>query len=128
MVGIAGSTHNPNGLECGPWALMKKLGQGHPPPNAAQTRSGWRSSFVVVMTLLKTKMELHRLKHKSRQMRGGHDQTVEEQRADSTVTHLTRGRGGIPSGIPLGHMATPEWLWRSRVGPGGTDVLRRDVW
>ena len=58
-------------------------------------------------------------------MRRGHDQMVEERRADSAVTHWTRRGGGIPSGIPPGHMATPEWLWRSDVDPGRTDALRR---
>lgn len=30
MVGLTGSTHHPDGLECGQRALMTKLGEGHP--------------------------------------------------------------------------------------------------
>ena len=40
---------------------MEKLGESHPPPISVMARSGWRSSYVVVTTLLGTKMEINRL-------------------------------------------------------------------
>ena len=57
MASLAGSIHPHSGVNAVDGEVMEKLGQGHPPPGAAMVRSGWRSSYVAIATLLKTKME-----------------------------------------------------------------------
>ena len=44
---------------------MTKLGEDHPPPSVAMARSRWCNSFVVVITLLGTKMENIGARHRS---------------------------------------------------------------
>ena len=48
---------------------MTSQWEGHPPPSAKMARSGWRSSFVIVPTLLRTKMEFERSRLRSRRMK-----------------------------------------------------------
>ena len=40
--------------------VMAKMGEGYPPPGAAMARIGWRSSCVIIATLLGMKMEKYR--------------------------------------------------------------------
>ena len=50
---------------------MTKLGEGHPPPGASMVKSRWRSSYVAVATLLRSKMESIVTRHRSRRMKLG---------------------------------------------------------
>ena len=40
---------------------------------------------------------------------------LQEHKVDDTIAYWSRGRKGLPSRIPLGHMAVFEWMQRSNV-------------
>lgn len=113
MADLAGSAHRPDGLECCQRALMTKLG-GHAtlPPGATLDRSGWCNSFIVVTTLLRTKMEIHRSTHKSRRKRRGHDRTMSgDLEVGFQIYVKKRERDSL--------VESPFAMWQHMIGPMG---------